>query len=96
MDGVTLGVDNTHGFTNYNNTYSCINHFFRRASGFLDIVCDTGSGAAHTITHNLRSTPEFIIRKARNNSSQWEVWHSGIAATNINILNAQYIYFAIA
>ena len=36
--------DYFHPGTNY------INHFFRRAPGFFDVVCDTGTGSAHAIT----------------------------------------------
>lgn len=71
-----------------NNTISYINHFFRRAKGFFDIVCDTGTGVAHGITHGLSAAPEFIIRKSRSGSTQWECWHSALAATEKLVLNS--------
>ena len=64
-----------------------INHFFRRATGFFDVVCDTGTGAAHAIAHNLTKVPELIIRKSRSAATQWEVWHSALAATEKLVLN---------
>lgn len=85
MDGVRYGVDNG---VSLNAANSVINHFFRRAPGFMDVVCDTGTGAAHTITHNLTKAPELIIRKSRSAATQWEVWHSALAATEKLVLNS--------
>lgn len=43
-----------------------INHFFRRAPGFFDIVCYTGTESSITnFNHNLRVLPELIIIKSR-------------------------------
>ena len=41
---------------------------FRRAPGFFDEVCYTGTGSATTITHNLGAVPELIIVKRRSGS----------------------------
>lgn len=68
--------------------FSYINHFFRRAPGFFDVVCDGGTGAAHTVAHNLTVAPEFVIRKSRSAATQWEVWHSALAATEKLVLNS--------
>lgn len=68
--------------------FSYINHFFRRAPGFFDVVCDVGTGAAHTVAHNLTVAPEFVIRKSRSAATQWEVWHSALAATEKLVLNS--------
>lgn len=65
-----------------------VNHFFRRATGFMDVVCDTGTGVAHAIAHNLTKVPELIIRKSRSAATQWEVWHSALAATEKLVLNS--------
>ncbi len=54
------------------NTYAT--PFFRRAPGFFDIVCDTGTGLARTVTHNLAAIPELMIRKKRNASGSWVVY----------------------
>lgn len=87
MNGITLGTDVTSGSFNCSNL-QVINHFFRRAVGFFDVVCDTGTGVAHAIAHNLTKAPELIIRKSRSAATQWEVWHSALAATEKLVLNS--------
>jgi hypothetical protein len=59
------------------------NWMFRRSSGFFDVVCDTGTGSAHTITHGLTVAPELMIRKKRNSAtnSDWAVWHTLFSGT---------------
>ena len=49
---------------------------FRRAPGFFDEVCYTGTGVARTINHNLGVAPELVIIKMRSStgfSDQWVV-----------------------
>ena len=65
-----------------------IDWVFRRSPCVFDVVCDTGTGAAHVIAHNLTKTPELIIRKSRSAATQWEVWHSALAATEKLVLNS--------
>jgi len=38
---------------------------FRRAPGFFDVVCYTGTGGTNTLSHNLAAIPELIITKKR-------------------------------
>jgi len=74
-------------FSNY------IGWLFKRAPGFFDIVCYTGTGSARTVTHNLGVAPELMIVKRRNGSNDWAVY-AGVntdmlelnttAATNTN------------
>ncbi len=73
MDGVTLGADATQGAVNVN-TKAYINHFFRRAPGFFDEVCYTGTGSIHALTHNLTAVPELVIIKNRNGTTAWPVY----------------------
>ena len=50
---------------------------FRRAPGFFDVVCYTGTGATgQTISHNLAVAPEIIITKNRTgtNNSWYSYW----------------------
>jgi hypothetical protein len=47
---------------------------FRRAPGFFDEVCYTGTGSATTFTHNLGVAPEMMIVKGRSSSSDWMVY----------------------
>ena len=86
MDGASYGTDSTGIINASGATY--INHFFRRATGFFDEVCDTGTGVAHSVNHGLSAAPEFIIRKSRSGATQWEVWHSALAATEKLVLNS--------
>jgi hypothetical protein len=48
-------------------------HAFKRAPGFFDIVCYTGTGGSLTLTHNLGVVPELAICKSRTNTDNWEV-----------------------
>ena len=84
MDGVTLST-----WTHYNDSSTTyINHFLRRAPGFFDVVCDTGTGAAHAISHNLGTVPELMIRKGRSGATQWEVYSAALANTEKLVLNS--------
>ena len=48
---------------------------FKRAPGFMDIVCYTGNGTAgRTVSHNLGVTPELIIVKRRDTTGNWAVY----------------------
>jgi hypothetical protein len=60
------------------------NYFFRRAPGFFDVVCYTGTGSARTVNHNLGVVPEMMIVKARSSATSWFVY---TAATG----NASYL-----
>ena len=52
---------------------------FRRASGFFDVVCYTGTGSATTQTHNLGVVPEMYIVKRRSGSTaSWFVYHKDL------------------
>lgn len=70
QDGIVL--DNN--YDNYNlsgNSY--VTHFFRRAPGFFDTVCYTGTGVVRTVTHNLGVVPALTIIKRRNTTADWRV-----------------------
>ena len=85
-DGIEVGADST-GYINYTG-HPYINWFFRRAKGFFDLVCDTGTGVAHGVNHGLSAAPEFIIRKSRSGATHWECWHSALTATEKLVLNS--------
>jgi hypothetical protein len=83
MDGVTLRADN--GYTN-NAGSTFINHFFKRAPGVFDEVCDTAANSNNQrVTHNLGVTPELIIGKTRSAAGAWPVYHADLGAN-------QYLY----
>jgi len=70
QNGVKVGGD---GRVNAGTTY--INYLLRRAPGFFDVVCYTGTGAARTVSHNLRVAPELMIAKNRQSATQgWAVY----------------------
>jgi hypothetical protein len=64
----------------YNNNNQARWHF-RRAPGFFDVVCYTGTGSATTVSHNLGVVPELMILKARSTSGAWTIYHSALGAT---------------
>jgi hypothetical protein len=60
---------------------------FRRAPGFFDEVCYTGTGSATTVAHNLTVVPELIITKRRNGSTNWIVYSAALGNEYGLILN---------
>jgi hypothetical protein len=68
-------------------SYTPVYWSFRRAPGFMDVVCDTGTGSAHTITHNLGAVPELMIRKKRSAADNWIVYANN-DPTDYLILNS--------
>lgn len=83
----TFKFDNNFGVYQTFNSGNTSDLVFRRAPSFFDIVCDTGTGSAHAINHSLTVAPELIIRKSRSANTQWEWWHSALAATEKLVLN---------
>ena len=84
--GVTVSADelNTSG-----RTY--VLEAFRRAPGFFDEVCYTGTGSATTQTHNLGVAPELLIIKDRTNAQVaggWNTWTTGFV---IGASNNEYV-----
>jgi len=81
MNGVKVGT--TSSLTNASaNTF--INYLFRRAPGFFDVVCYTGTGSAGaTYSHNLNSIPELMIFKSRTPSQPWTVYSNLTGNTKI-------------
>ena len=87
MTGLTLGPDaNTSVFNWSSNTY--INYMFRRAAGYFDEVCYTGTGSNTTQAHNLTTVPELIFVKRRNASAAWQVYSSALANTEYLVLDS--------
>jgi hypothetical protein len=80
MDNNTATIDNVYN-TAAAITTPCIYWNFRRASGFFDEVCYTGTGSATTFNHNLGVVPELMITKCRNKTGTWWTYHSALGAT---------------
>ena len=67
---------------------SMVSWLFRRAPGFFDVVCYTGTGVARTVNHNLGVVPEMMIVKTRSGSGLgWYVYSTGLGPTKMNQLN---------
>ena len=69
-----------------NNTY--ISWTFRKQPKFFDVVTYTGDGnTSQTISHNLGSTPGFMIAKQTNGSGSWFTYHRSLGAEKYLNLN---------
>jgi hypothetical protein len=51
---------------------------FRRAPGFMDVCCYTGTGSVTTVAHNLTVAPELLIVKRRDSANYAPVWNKSI------------------
>jgi hypothetical protein len=60
---------------------------FRRAPGFFDVVCYTGTGSNTTQTHNLGVVPELIIVKRRDTTGAWDTYSAALSNTEYLVVN---------
>jgi hypothetical protein len=67
-----------------------IGYFMRRAPGFFDVVCYTGTGSATTQTHNLGVVPELMIIKSRSTLANWPVYAAPLGNSKNLLLNATF------
>ena len=88
MDGISVGSD-PNGWINYASN-NWINYFFKRAPGFFDVVCYTGTGSATTQAHNLGAVPELMIVKNRTAAVYWAVYNATFGAGKFLLLNDTY------
>jgi hypothetical protein len=87
MDGMAVGTGNNANQSGMNYVY----WFLRRYPSVFDEVCYTGDGTTNrSITHNLASTPEFLIVKKRSSPQDWHVYSSGLTTplNKIIVLNS--------
>ena len=95
--GTGYSMDNNNGYIDaFNNSQLGIANpvtywNFRRASGFFDEVCYTGTGSATTQNHNLTVVPEMMIVKERSATNNWWVYHSATGNTKYSVLNTTAI-----
>jgi len=64
---------------------------FKRAPGFFDEVCYTGTGVATTQAHNLTVVPELMIVKRRDNIDDWGVYNVTVGNTKYLKLNTSAV-----
>ena len=65
-----------------------ISQTFKRAPGFFDEVCYTGTGSATTVAHNLAAVPELMIVKRRSGAANWPVYSATSGNTKYQYLNS--------
>jgi len=80
MSGVKVGVPITPFLVN-DSSVTYIDYNFRRAPGFFDEVCYTGTGSATTFNHNLTVVPELMIVKRRNSAVDGYIYSSALGNT---------------
>jgi hypothetical protein len=75
--------------TNYNTGFGSVQSMlaFRRASGFMDVVCFSGVNGVTTIPHNLGVVPELMITKRRGSTASWQVYTAPTGASAFLNLN---------
>ena len=62
-----------------------ITYMFKRAPGFFDVVCYTGTGVARTVAHNLGVAPELMIVKCRSRPAEaWDVYAAPVFVPGTN------------
>lgn len=70
------------------NSYKRSYPMFRRAPGFFDVVCYTGTDTgSQAISHNLGVAPELMIVKRRNGAQDWYVYSATTGNTRTLFLN---------
>jgi len=91
----STGPNLTYGWNNTSfaisgsfNSLQMIYWSLRRAPGFFDEVCYTGTGASRNVSHNLTVIPELMIVKDRTSVRDWVVYSPTIGTSNTLYLNA--------
>jgi hypothetical protein len=87
QNGYYLG-DDAFGYGTNVSGQPIVYYNFRRAPGFFDEVCYTGTGSATTKNHNLGVVPELMIMKSRSTSGfWWSTYHAALGNTQVLFLN---------
>ena len=91
------GYSNNNG--NLNSTFgggqTYVGEFFKRAPGFFDEVCYSGTAVNRTVAHNLTVVPEMMIIKCRTMGYNWIVYTKPVGATAALFLQSTseaYVY----
>jgi hypothetical protein len=84
-----LSSFDVNGFTLNSNTFSNLTGrtyaawTFRKQAKFFDVVTYTGTGSVRTVSHNLGSTPGFIIIKKTSAADDWFCYHTSLGSNNV-------------
>ena len=85
QDGFSFGADSGFASVNYSGS-NYVYEAFKRAPGFFDVVCYTGTEVARTVAHNLTVAPELMIVKSRSNAANWTVYVNSLGNTGVLLL----------
>jgi hypothetical protein len=66
---------------------SMVWYLLKRAPGYFDEVCYTGTGSATTFAHNLAAVPELMIVKRRDTAGGWVTYSAATGAANELYIN---------
>lgn len=72
-NGFKVGTDAYRWVNGNGSSETYVYHMLKRAPGFYDVVCYTGTGVARTINHGLGVAPELYIIKSRGANGNWIV-----------------------
>jgi len=82
-------LDEQNNFTQNQLGGTKINWFFKRATGFMDVVAYTTPGSTfQVVPHNLTVAPELIIVKRRNGVADWGVQYVPFGSNSALYLNS--------
>jgi hypothetical protein len=89
MTGILLGTSDG-GSGNFNGVagQTRVGWTFRRAPGFFDEVCYTGTSVLQVVPHNLGVAPELMIIKRRTAAASWAVYSAPTGHTAHLFLNS--------
>ena len=98
MSGISFAAGN--GYATDSSFFNYINWFFKRAPGFFDIVCYTGTGVPRTINHNLGAAPQLMFVKGRTDATSptnmfWAVYNTTIGNSYILELQSTMAKLAV-
>jgi hypothetical protein len=70
------------GFSNQAGAYAPNKELmWKRAKGYMDVVCYTGNGTnPQDVHHSLSVIPEMVWHKKRSATSVWKIWHKDAQA----------------
>ncbi len=90
MNGFWVGNDVTSQLNASTTANNQIAEAFKRAPGFFDVVCYTGTGInGQTYSHNLGVAPELMIFKQRSpNAQNWWVYHKDLGVDYQALFNS--------
>jgi hypothetical protein len=69
---------------------------WKRAKGYMDVVCYSGTGSARTVPHSLSVVPEMMWVKCRSNANHWRCYSDTLGATKALSLNMADLPYTLA